>query len=386
LLHLVSNTHVPVSMKDQRYLKFMSQLGEADPELECTSPEQYFPPPYDSSDKRYLKSSRPLVPVDGYEGLSRVGCCKICASEPLCMAWSHSGEHDCQLHTRFEKLPLQHHDMVKSTNNDESFAAAIKKRKFAAPRAVIFHGTTCGYQNMSITEQKRDINTIYVGRYMFERENIYKNMSPEEYKVIMCLLRMDEVWVPSQWMKNELELTSQVMGFNFPPMTIVPEAVDTHLFNPASAILGSNDNNDGMNIHKNDIFQFVSIFKWEDRKGWDILLRAYWTAFSREDNVVLRLHTYRPSFLSRHGQVNISENLVQFAQREFGKDMTQLAHVSLGDTKPLESFSCHDGGDKCRADYGTPLEGPGMFLSIVHQLFNCLRRKTPTNIFNISFY
>ena len=29
-------------------------------------------------------------------------------------------------------------------------------------------------------------------------------------------------------------------------------------------------------------FVFLSNFKWEQRKGWDLLLRAYWAEFSSE--------------------------------------------------------------------------------------------------------
>jgi hypothetical protein len=32
-------------------------------------------------------------------------------------------------------------------------------------------------------------------------------------------------------------------------------------------------------------FRFISTFKWEARKGWDILLEAYLTAFTPEDDV-----------------------------------------------------------------------------------------------------
>jgi len=61
----------------------------------------------------------------------------------------------------------------------------------------------------------------------------------------------------------------------------------------------SNNNNiyDGRIQCKEDSkFEFLSIFKWEYRKGWDLLLNAYWTAFKPSDNVVLRLRTYVPSF------------------------------------------------------------------------------------------
>ena len=32
-------------------------------------------------------------------------------------------------------------------------------------------------------------------------------------------------------------------------------------------------------------FRFISTFKWEARKGWDILLEAYLTAFTADDDV-----------------------------------------------------------------------------------------------------
>lgn len=40
----------------------------------------------------------------------------------------------------------------------------------------------------------------------------------------------------------------------------------------------------------------VQIFKWEKRKGWDVLLSAFLTQFTSRDNVVLYMKT--TSFLS----------------------------------------------------------------------------------------
>ena len=36
-------------------------------------------------------------------------------------------------------------------------------------------------------------------------------------------------------------------------------------------------------------FRILSVFKWETRKGWDVLLRSYWAAFSPHDKVCLYL-------------------------------------------------------------------------------------------------
>ena len=41
-------------------------------------------------------------------------------------------------------------------------------------------------------------------------------------------------------------------------------------------------------------YAFLSVFKWEWRKGWDVLLNAYWGEFSINDLVVLRLRTFKP--------------------------------------------------------------------------------------------
>jgi hypothetical protein len=331
----------------------MKQSDAVDATLQCTSPEEYSPPPRMSAEKRFLDSSRPEVTITSTSSsesspslTSREECCHACAAEPLCLAWTLSAGTSCHLHTRFEREPSQHllaeaefdHDHDHDQSTASSFSAVMKPRRFYPPRAVIFHGTMCGYQNLSITEQKRDINNIYIGRYMFERDSrgLYKSMTPEENTVFLCLLRMDEVWVPTEWMKTELEMLSQMMGYRFPVMAVIPEAVDTTLFDPANTHLEP--------PAATAPYQFVSIFKWEDRKGWDVLLKAYWTAFSADDDVVLRLHTYRPSFLASQGQVNITENLIRFAQATFGKDLSQLARVSIGDERQSTDHinSCDD--------------------------------------------
>ena len=38
-------------------------------------------------------------------------------------------------------------------------------------------------------------------------------------------------------------------------------------------------------------FSFLSVFKWEERKAWDVLLEAYLREFSRGEGVVLYLLT-----------------------------------------------------------------------------------------------
>ena len=325
-------------MNNSTYLKFMNQPGKVDAYTECESSEEYFAANESASDMTYVDSSRSHVNISDSKFDMKTSCCHACAAEPLCLAWTLSAQ-SCKLQTRYEKVQakVNFNADVDAYAPTKTFASALKPRKFQTPRAVIFHGTMCGYQNASIQGKRRDINTIYVGRYMFERGSmaLRMNLLPEEYKVFMCMLLMDEVWVPTEWMKRELELYASMSRHSIPVVAVVPEAVDTTLFDPGDHVHAA--------VNNSGTFQFVSIFKWEDRKGWDVLLRAYWNAFSPTDDVILRLHTYRPGFLARQGQVNISDNLHRFAHSTFGKDLSELAAVTLGN-KPLsdEEEVCED--------------------------------------------
>ncbi len=56
----------------------------------------------------------------------------------------------------------------------------------SVPRAVVLHGTTCYYRNESLTFHKRDINTIFIGRYMVEREGFQSGFSNDEFYLAHC--------------------------------------------------------------------------------------------------------------------------------------------------------------------------------------------------------
>ena len=57
---------------------------------------------------------------------------------------------------------------------------------------------------------------------------------------------------------------------------MIPEPVDTELFNAAR--------HRALDVMAQDTrFKFLSVFKWEARKGWDILLRSFLAEFSAHD-------------------------------------------------------------------------------------------------------
>ena len=71
-------------------------------------------------------------------------------------------------------------------------------------------------------------------------------------------------------------------------------------------------------------YAFLSVFKWEWRKGWDLLLKAYWDEFSKGDLVVLRLRTFKPHWEA--GNENIVEWL-KIAAAQRGTTLDKLPPV-----------------------------------------------------------
>ena len=126
----------------------------------------------------------------------------------------------------------------------------------------------------------------------------YDSLSLHEYSTIQCASRMNEIWVPTENHKLIFTQLLNSFGMPHPRIAVVEEAVDTDLFDPD---LYTNNFpihiNQNVDCNKRKIqdslatapFVFLSIFKWEYRKGWDVLLEAYWSAFRVEDPVVLKI-------------------------------------------------------------------------------------------------
>lgn len=91
---------------------------------------------------------------------------------------------------------------------------------------------------------------------------------------------MDEVWVPSTFNVEAFRRS----GVDPERIHVLPTGIDTVALDPARA--------QPMEIGKGRRFAFLSVFQWSKRKGWDVLLKAYLSAFTSEDDVCLVLRTY----------------------------------------------------------------------------------------------
>lgn len=124
-----------------------------------------------------------------------------------------------------------------------------------------------------------------VGRTMYETDRL-----PEKW--VSRINDMDEVWVPSGFAVDQFVKS----GVDREKIYVVPEAVDTALFDPnihkpleltGLELAGASKSN----ATQDPPFRFLSVFKWEKRKGWDLLLQAYFEEFSSSDAVELIVKT-----------------------------------------------------------------------------------------------
>lgn len=124
---------------------------------------------------------------------------------------------------------------------------------------------------------------------------------------------MDEVWVPTQF--NEETYTRS--GVDPGKIRRIPFGVDPRLFT-ASNITPAR-------FPGGRKFNFLSVFEWTKRKGWDVLLKAYLSEFSQREDVALNLVVYRGSG-TNHKQTAV-EQAANFVAAHFGVSFDKLPAV-----------------------------------------------------------
>jgi len=111
-----------------------------------------------------------------------------------------------------------------------------------------------------------------VGRTMYETDSL-----PDDWREY-CQA-MDQVWVPSTFNCE----TFAAAGVARSKLRALPEGVDTTLFRPGC---------DPLPLPGLRGFRFLSVFEWIERKGPDVLLRAYLSEFRPDEDVCLILKAY----------------------------------------------------------------------------------------------
>ncbi|MBI2560779.1 MAG: glycosyltransferase [Planctomycetes bacterium] len=138
---------------------------------------------------------------------------------------------------------------------------------------------------------------------------------------------MDEVWVASDFNIQ----TFAKSGVELSKLYKIPEGIDLEFYNPNVAPL---------KLPERRGFNFLSIFAWQYRKGWDILLRAYIEEFDKSEDVCLTLRAY-PFDPRQKAQAEniINTKIKDFVTRVMHRNIKDIPSISLlSDIVPIEQM------------------------------------------------
>ena len=144
-----------------------------------------------------------------------------------------------------------------------------------------------------------------VGRTMFETDRIPDGWAER------CQA-MDEIWLPSEFNRE----TFASSGVDEDKLRVVPAGVDTLSFRPGLEPLP---------LGQLRGFNFLSVFEWTDRKGADVLLKAYLNEFKADEDVALILRTYARA----DPHTDLLPKLAYFVEREVGLSLEQAPPIVL---------------------------------------------------------
>lgn len=143
-----------------------------------------------------------------------------------------------------------------------------------------------------------------IGRTMFETDRL-----PPEW--VAACNAMDEIWVPTQFNVE----TFARSGVKEDKLFVVPGPLDSRAYDPALPPLV---------IPERRGFNFLSVFDWSWRKGWDVLLRAFVEEFSPDEDVALLLKVYSSYGLSI---TDIQARAAAFIENELRHDVERIPDI-----------------------------------------------------------
>lgn len=129
---------------------------------------------------------------------------------------------------------------------------------------------------------------LSIARTMFETDTL----PPAWVKI---LNEMTEIWVPSDFNLK----TFAAAGVDAERMKIIPVPLDEHKYDPNRV--------SPYPLNETASCKFLSVFDWSIRKGWEILLQAYFEEFREDEDVILILKVSKINEPNSNPQQKIEE-------------------------------------------------------------------------------
>jgi glycosyltransferase involved in cell wall biosynthesis len=178
----------------------------------------------------------------------------------------------CALHQQLVDLRVQPMNPLASRHEmNETTELILKLTKRIIPYDVVIHHYVP--ERIHTLVEKGKVNIGY---------NTWETDRLPAHWVTRMNKSLDAVMVPSQFNKDVYEDS----GIKI-PIEVVPHCLDCDHY--------TNYEVDVKFTEKENLFKFISVFQWTERKNPIALLKAYFSEFTADDNVILILKTYGSS-------------------------------------------------------------------------------------------
>lgn len=150
------------------------------------------------------------------------------------------------------------------------------------------------------------------GKYKILYTTIESYSVPQQF--IECCSAYNEIWVTSPFAKEVL--AKEIKN----PIFVIPAGIDQNLYT---------ENGPKLNFKPNiKNFVFISVFAWGYRKGYDVLLKAFFDEFSNEDDVSLLIISRYQSGQNKFHKEKIKNDIDGIMRQFPDKDLPHVVRYS----------------------------------------------------------
>ena len=156
----------------------------------------------------------------------------------------------------------------------------------------------------------------------------FAELSSGKYKVLYTTI--ESYTIPKQFM-DSCQMYDEIWLTSVWSASILREQIDKPIYSVITGVDHEHYCEEGPKFDlKPNVkdFVFVSVFGWNYRKGYDVLLKAYFDEFSSDDNVTLLLVSRYQSGLSRHHRNKIRDDIEEIMKEFPNKNLPHVARYS----------------------------------------------------------
>ena len=159
-----------------------------------------------------------------------------------------------------------------------------------------------------------DLKRVRDAAWHIARTSFAADRLPLEW--VKTFNQMDELWVPTRFHAEAFAAS----GVERDKLVVIPSAVNSSEFDPAR--------HEPLSLPNRAAFNFLAVFEWRARKGWDALLAAYFREFSASDGVCLYLRTSLPRLTEAQSRAAVEQQIREFT-RTLNLGTKELPRIEL---------------------------------------------------------